>query len=631
MNLLLTRYLATFQARVNVLIACSDIFTDLADMKEFRKLKGEVEEFIGVQHQTDGVPANPSEWVSQEIEQIESALKRADDLYRNSLAVGQSLLVGATFPIDIGAFNAAVVEVDNRTALWVEKLTHATSLFQDNQWNDGGDIKSELLAFAQLAHPNSSIHNLDRAGLHNLVFKRGVLWDEVETHIAKVQAAINSLRQGYEDAKPKWKLAADFARKGDYLQAEEILASLNDRILNGEYAATCDKIDEWKKAVESYKTTELESQLSNLMSKTLPLNPFTLLRERDTRLAIINSLDEWVEKVLSKIHDLSESDFRQTSENVLLARKQQFILTRAEVAAQMRKRVIQISALFTSAALAVSLISYSLLRYNTVVIVNPNAEGATVEIDGKQIGSTPLELRWAKTGKHNIRISHPYFEDLSQDVQIELTKSLTVSSEMRRAQGELTVSTDIQGVRFRLDSDLQKSDDYSTPATLRVTAGIHRVVFTINRREAVRSVDVKKNTQSRLDVNTKKIIWPGFGTRLVNISMGKSEVYANIGRPNRHEHSNWWDDFGGHDPYTEEEQDNQVGGSTVEVTIHWSSDGQIYLLTFYKRFGGVFADGSLAEEVVSSRIIVGRDRAFRRKTGSESGSFESCGSLGLRI
>ena len=94
MNLLLTRYLATFQARVNVLIACSDIFTDLADMKEFRKLKGEVEEFIGVQHQTDGVPANPSEWVSQEIEQIESALKRADDLYRNSLAVGQSLLVG---------------------------------------------------------------------------------------------------------------------------------------------------------------------------------------------------------------------------------------------------------------------------------------------------------------------------------------------------------------------------------------------------------------------------------------------------------------------------------------------------------------------------------------------------------
>ena len=283
MNLLLTRYLATFQARVNVLIACSDIFTDLSDMKEFRKIKGEVEEFIQIQHRSGDVPANPSDWVSREIEQIESALKDADVLYRDFLAIGQRFLMAGTFPIDISAFNAAVVEFEKLSELLPEKLTAAARLFKEDQWDDNDGLKGELLAFAQLAHPNSVIHELDRTGLHKFVFKRGALWNEVETHIANVKAAIDSLRQAYEEAKPKWRLAADLASKGDYLQAEAVLVSLNDRILNSDYAAICDKIDEWKKAAESYKKTELDSQLSNLMSKPLPLNTSSGVHDQQTR------------------------------------------------------------------------------------------------------------------------------------------------------------------------------------------------------------------------------------------------------------------------------------------------------------------------------------------------------------
>jgi hypothetical protein len=80
MNILLTRYLAIFQARVSVLSACSDVFTELSDMKEFRKLKGEIEEFIQIQHQKHGVPADPSELVSRETDQIERALETTDHL-----------------------------------------------------------------------------------------------------------------------------------------------------------------------------------------------------------------------------------------------------------------------------------------------------------------------------------------------------------------------------------------------------------------------------------------------------------------------------------------------------------------------------------------------------------------------
>lgn len=74
-----------------------------------------------------------------------------------------------------------------------------------------------------------------------------------------------------------------------------------------------------------------------------------------------------------------------------------------------------------------------------------------------------------------------------------------------------------------------------------------------------------------------------------------------------------------------------VGWATWEgKKLYWSNTETNYIVATIQGIGKSY---TIIEhsEVDSSRIIMGRDLAFRRRKGCEYGSSESCGSLGRRL
>lgn len=352
MNIQLTRLLAIFQARTKFLAACSDVFTELSDMKELRKLKGDIEDYIHAQHQKGNVPADPSERVLEEILQIETALEAADSIYKELSVLGDSFVElhfvppSAQFqPICLADFEASVREFESKLKEMSEGRSALSKLFKSDHWEDGNDANKELITFAKLACSGSKLHTLPRKDLHAFACANGALGGEIERHLDEARASISALRQEYSNATLQWQNAATLASNGDYIQAEKLLNAIPHRIIDDNYNSVREQIVEWKQKADSYRMNPLDGQLAESMKTPPTLDLDACKREYTERLAILDSLDAWANAELSQIRQCSNSDFKQTAEEILLGRQREFALSRTNLAKQYRGRVFQLKAL----------------------------------------------------------------------------------------------------------------------------------------------------------------------------------------------------------------------------------------------------------------------------------------------
>lgn len=97
-----------------------------------------------------------------------------------------------------------------------------------------------------------------------------------------------------------------------------------------------------------------------------------------------------------------------------------------------------------------------------------NPAGAEVELDGERRGTTPLTLRDLPPGAHRLRIRHPRYQTLEQDLEIEgLDRTQALDLELAPAWGRVRIDSAPGGARILVAGTAAGT----TPAEVAVVAG----------------------------------------------------------------------------------------------------------------------------------------------------------------
>lgn len=95
-----------------------------------------------------------------------------------------------------------------------------------------------------------------------------------------------------------------------------------------------------------------------------------------------------------------------------------------------------------------------LIKLNRItgeININSNAEGATIFIDGKEAGKSPLQDYELNEGQHTIRLEHPDYHTQEHTVQLKKGESLELTVELEDNVGTLIVDSEPQGATVYLD------------------------------------------------------------------------------------------------------------------------------------------------------------------------------------
>lgn len=331
MNLVLTRQLAIIQARLKILDGFSDALTELSDMKELRKLRVEVEEYLQIQRAKGTVPPNPAEYVSGEVDQIEQALQEANSIHADCMGFASELFKPKTIQITIDELDSLESQLEEKRRLLPEELDQLKNRFFADHWQRNGDVQNSILFFAKLRCPQSTIHNVNRMQLHLLSLGKGSLWNQVEDHLQGAQKILPKLENEYLEAKPHYEAAARLADEDNYLQADKSLNRFPNRVINSHFKVAKEKIRACQQKLDKYNSTELESRLTNLMAKPLTFNPVRFLRSRKERTAAISSFGKWILEEESKLAIQPRCDLRGQSASLLDSKNAQFEKWRSDV------------------------------------------------------------------------------------------------------------------------------------------------------------------------------------------------------------------------------------------------------------------------------------------------------------
>jgi hypothetical protein len=105
--------------------------------------------------------------------------------------------------------------------------------------------------------------------------------------------------------------------------------------------------------------------------------------------------------------------------------------------------------------------------------VNSNPEGATVIMDGQELGRTPFKRKGLRTGKYKIVVKKEGYSDFSETVRIQANRATEVSPDLMSLNGELTILVRPYG-SILIDGELLKKD---TPVQYHteLPAGEHKI------------------------------------------------------------------------------------------------------------------------------------------------------------
>lgn len=128
------------------------------------------------------------------------------------------------------------------------------------------------------------------------------------------------------------------------------------------------------------------------------------------------------------------------------------------------------------------------------------ADGAVVYVDGDRYGLTPLRLIGSlATGKHTLRIDHPHYKTVTEDVIIVPNKTVSVKKTLVPAYVTLDISTDPVNAEVFLDERKMGTAPVSFQAPVGKKASLR--LFHPETEEMITMLDLKKGENKRLSLS----------------------------------------------------------------------------------------------------------------------------------
>jgi hypothetical protein len=437
-NLVLTRQIAVFQARIQLLDGMSDAFTELSDMQAHRKLKADVEEFISLKSSKAEIPADPLEYTSAELARIETALTRTHDFYNLCLTLECNLKNPQPLSLTQESLESSAQNIAEFRAQLRVRLGELARRFREPDWDSDGELRQELLFVASTIHPDLKLDKLPRAQLLQLVRTLGPLHDEIQKHLSAVETRCQELLRIRVEHLGAVETASDLASLGDYLQARVRIGPLQKLFADVDYDEVISKCDQWEKPL-----TDLKNRFSQLRERVLPMityptcfaNPYRASKAMNQKLQEVVGFEAVLTEYKATIAECAESDFSRAANqttNKLLTDSRNLLKEVSDIGDKLsRKTIFQLCALATAVTAVVWVATYLVMRLNTALAVSSTPSGAQVLIDGETAGQTPLTVNWLNPGQRHITFKLPNHldKDITLRAQLNRTTKLEVGLE----------------------------------------------------------------------------------------------------------------------------------------------------------------------------------------------------------
>ncbi len=127
---------------------------------------------------------------------------------------------------------------------------------------------------------------------------------------------------------------------------------------------------------------------------------------------------------------------------------------------------------------------------STELVISSHPAGASVLLNGRLIGRTPLSTESIEPGSHRLRIVEDEYEPYEASIQIESGETQSVHGELERLMGELSVlvlpwgSIYVDGVLHEANTDVRYVA--SVPVGERTIVGMHPTLGSVTRQVDVR-------------------------------------------------------------------------------------------------------------------------------------------------
>jgi hypothetical protein len=135
--------------------------------------------------------------------------------------------------------------------------------------------------------------------------------------------------------------------------------------------------------------------------------------------------------------------------------------------------------------------------------------GATIELDGAEVGTAPLELALA-AGGHRIVAAQGERRSVPRQVVVEYGEPIELALDLAERPGRLAIDADVEGAEIALDG----ATIGRTPLTIEVAAGDHEVrVWAPGRPPVLRAARVPPDgsTQIRVELGPAPAVDGGVG------------------------------------------------------------------------------------------------------------------------
>lgn len=124
--------------------------------------------------------------------------------------------------------------------------------------------------------------------------------------------------------------------------------------------------------------------------------------------------------------------------------------------------------------------------------------GSTVSIDGKSVGTAPLDVQILEPGKHELKITHPNYANIVQGITVNGGAELALSFTLQPLSGKLSISSTPSGAEVLIDG---KSWGKTPLSNLTIPTGSHAVTVKYpGYKAATRRVNVSPEQAESITV-----------------------------------------------------------------------------------------------------------------------------------
>lgn len=343
-----SRRVAGVQAKLEVLESIKEVFSELSDMTELRKLKAQVGKSIQT-HAADGTCfANPLKDAAVEIEELHGFIARANLLHQTSCGFGVVLLGKKPTPITYDVWSVYWHELHELRRLLPSRFAELRAADRPCLWTDAGMPADELLNLIAtkgllFGHEAAAAEtrSIDWCAWHAFALEAGPFYAELTDHLDQVHSRLVSLHDRYQSDQVRWEQARTCAEQANHLVAERILAEGSNDVIDDNYRRCVEAIEPWKDSLERYKQASLVASLEKTALQKLTFVPFALPREMNSRRALLKAARDWVRTQGKEVESYEGTDFGNSLKIVLIEHSNKIDAADKQLEAEGTKRYFQ--------------------------------------------------------------------------------------------------------------------------------------------------------------------------------------------------------------------------------------------------------------------------------------------------